>query len=710
MAVISKEQVIQRDALDCLLSPRSIAIIGVSQDFNKLNGRVMKFLLEKGYEGDIYPVNPKYSDVGGRPCFAEISDIPGQVDLAVLSIPARFVADELDKAGNKGVRAAVVFSSGFGEMGEAGKVLEAQVLEVARRYGIRLCGPNTLGLINGFEKVYATFTQFGMGETPSGPIGFITQSGAFGTAIAALARRRGLGLGYFVNTGNESDVTFADVAARVLADPRITVGAGYIEGLKDGPGFVRVAQDALEADKPFVVTKVGRTASGARAAASHTGSLAGEHRVFEGIANQFGVCRARNEEQMLDMVDMFSTTRIPQGRRIAIITQSGGAGVLMSDRAEELGLAVPDLAPATKARLGEVLPAFASLENPVDVTAQFISDPSMLKESVKAVLADPEIDIAAIWLQLMDGFVEPLTQIFRELLAETDKPFVVSWVAAPEHGLKAMRELGICTLRGGEPVIDAIDALCNWGEARERWRADAPARTARRLPARSLTGGRGQVGSAEGSAYLEAAGVSLARARLAIDAEAAVAAADALGYPVALKIESPDIAHKTEIGGVEIGLADADAVRAAGNRILSLAKQHMPEANLTGLLVQEMKSGEVDLVVGLRDDPVFGMVVMVGLGGILVEVLEDVVFRQAPVTEAEADEMLSRLRAAAVLDGVRGKPGVNRAELSKFIAKVSEFGAANAEHLVELDLNPVLAGPDEVVAVDWLLVENKGAE
>ncbi len=679
--MISEERSTQRDALDCLLAPRSIAIIGVSQDFNKLNGRIMKFILEKGYEGEIYPVNPKYSDVGGRRCFSDISDISGQVDLAVLSIPARFVADELDKVGRQGVRAAIVFSSGFGEMGEDGKALEMQVLETARRHGIRLCGPNTLGLINAFEKVYATFTQFGMGETPSGPVGFITQSGAFGTAIAALARRRGLGLGYFVNTGNESDVTFAEVAARVLADPRITVGAGYIEGLKDGPGFIRVAQDALEAGKPFVVTKVGRTASGARAAASHTGSLAGEHRVFEGIANQFGVCRARNEEQMLDMVEMFSTTSIPQGRRIAIITQSGGAGVLMSDRAEELELAVPDLAPATKARLGDVLPAFASLGNPVDMTAQFISDPSILKESVKAVLADPEIDIAAIWLQLMDGFVEPLTQTFRELLAETDKPFVVSWVAAPEPGLKAMRDLGICTLRGGEPVIDAIDALCRWGEARARWRADAPARAARRLPAPSLTGGRGQLGSAEAADCLEAAGVPLARVRLASDAEAAVAAADELGYPVALKIESPDIAHKTELGGVEIGLGDADAVRAAGNRILSRARQQMPQAKLSGLLVQEMKSGEVDLVVGLRDDPVFGMVVMVGLGGILVEVLEDVVFRQAPVTESEADHMLSRLRAAAVLEGVWGKPGVNRAQLSQFIARVSEFGAANAEHL-----------------------------
>jgi len=694
----------QRDGVDCLLAPRSIAIIGVSQDFNKLNGRVMKFLIEKGYSGRILPVNPKYAEVGGYPCYPDIIEAPGEIDLAVVSVPARMVAGEIEKAGRKGVRAAVVFSSGFGEMGEAGRALEAEVLATARRHGIRLCGPNTLGLINAFDRVFATFTQFGMGETPAGPIGFITQSGAFGTAIAALARQRGLGLGYFVNTGNEADVTFADVARRVLADPRTAVGAGYIEGLKDGPGFVSVAQHALEAGKPLVVTKVGRTSAGARAASSHTGSLAGENAVFEGVAAQYGVRLARNEEQLLDIVDMFASTRVPGGRRVAIITQSGGAGVLMSDRAEELGLEVPRLAPGTVSRLREVLPAFAATDNPVDVTAQFIADPSILKESVKAVLADPDVDIAAIWLQLMDGFVEPLTRIFGELLEETDKPFVVSWVAAPEAGIRALRDLGICVLRGGEPAIEAINALVLWSEARSRWLSDAPAREARRLPASSLHPVAGQIPSMEAAALLEAAEVPLARARLAPDADEAVTAAEALGYPVALKIESPDIAHKTEVGGVETGLSDPESVRSAARRILSRARSAAPEARISGLLVQEMKTGAVDFVVGLKEDPVFGMVVMAGLGGVLVEVLEDVVFRRAPVTEAEAEYMLSQLRGAAILDGVRGRPAVDRTALARLIARVSEFGAANMGRLAELDLNPVLAGPYGAVAVDWLMV------
>ncbi|MBE2278405.1 MAG: CoA-binding protein, partial [Rhodobacteraceae bacterium] len=487
-----------RDALDCLLAPRRLAIVGVSTDFNRLNGRVMKFLLEKGYGGDILPVNPKYRTVGGRPCFADLADVPGEIDLVVVAVPAAQVAGELDKAGRRGVPAAVVFSSGFGEMGEAGARLEREAVAVARRHGLRLCGPNTLGLINAFENVYATFTQYGMGETAAGPVGFVTQSGAFGTAIAALARRRGLGLGYFVNTGNEADVTFAEVAGRILADPRITVLAGYVEGLRDGPGFLDVARQALEAGKPMVVAKVGRTRAGERAASSHTGSLAGAAAVYDGLADQFGICRARNEEQMLDLVEAFAATPVPAGRRIAIVTQSGGAGVLMSDRAEDLGLQLATLAPQTIDRLRAVLPVFAATGNPVDVTAQFIADPTILKDSVTAVMEDPGVDAVVVWLQLMDGFVAPLVETFRQICETATKPLVVSWVAAPEAGLQGLRDLGLCVLRGGEPAIEAIAALCRWGEARERWQADAPARAACMLPAPALPPGARSDGTGAG--------------------------------------------------------------------------------------------------------------------------------------------------------------------------------------------------------------------
>lgn len=693
-----------RDALDCLLSPRSIAIVGVSSDFNKLNGRVMKFLLEKGYKGRIFPVNPKYKDVGGHRCFAAIGDIGEAPELAVISVPAKVVPEQLEAAGKAGVRAVIVFSSGFGEMGEEGLEKERQVVEIAKRYGMRLCGPNTLGVINAFEGAFATFTQYGMGSTNPGPVGFVTQSGAFGTAIAALARKRGLGLGYFANTGNETDVTFADCLGRIVEDPRITTLAGYIEGITDGPGFVSAARRAMELGKPLVVTKVGRTASGARAASSHTGALAGEDAVFDGIARQHGVIRARNEEHMLDIVDMSTTTACPQGRGVGIVTQSGGAGVLMSDRAEEVGLNVPQLSGQTVARLRDILPAFGAAGNPVDVTAQFIADPSMLKESVKAVLDDPDVHVAAVWLQLMDGFVDTLTQTFRELKEETEKPFVVSWVAAPEEGLRALRELGICALRGAEPTIDAIAALVDWEEARQARLADAGETSG---PTVLPAPGPGFVPTTKSVSLLYDAGVPVARVGLATTCEQAIEHAERIGWPVALKIESPDILHKTEIGGVEIGLADADSLRAAYERITRRAALAAPQARIDGVIVQQMGSGTVEMVIGLRRDSEFGPVVMVGMGGILIEVQKDVVFNCAPVTETEAARMLDRLKGKVMLNGVRGAPPVDREALCSMISAVSRFGAASANWLEELDLNPVLAGPDGPIAVDCLLISER---
>ena len=315
----------------------------------------------------------------------------------------------------------MVFSSGFGEMGEEGRRLEETVAAVARRHGIRLLGPNTLGLLNAFERMPATFSQYAGGATPAGPIAFVTQSGAFGTAIAALARRRGLGLGYFVNTGNEADVDFVQAMDAVLDDPRVRVGAGYIEGLKDGAGLVALAARALAAGKPLVVTKVGRTGAGARAAASHTGSLAGEDAVFDAVVRQCGIVRARNEEHMLDIVEAFvGTPVLPEGDGIGIVTQSGGAGVLMADRAEELGLSVPLLGEATRAALARTMPGFGATANPVDVTAQFLADPAVLRDSVLAMLEDPRIHLGIVWLQLMEAYVDTIVAIFNCVKAIPD--------------------------------------------------------------------------------------------------------------------------------------------------------------------------------------------------------------------------------------------------------------------------------------------------
>ena len=690
--------------IDALLQPESIAILGASADFEKLNGRTLKALIDKGYEGQILPVNPKYASIADLKCYPDVDSLPDGVDLAVVAVAARNVPGTIRELGRKKIGAAVVFSSGFSEIGGEGIELERDLKLAVAESGLRVLGPNCLGLINAFNKVVASFSQFSAGPTEPGPAAFVTQSGALGTATAGTARRRGLNFGYFVNTGNECDINFVDVMRAVIRDPRIRVGAGYIEGCKDGAGLLEVAEEALELGKPLVVTKVGRTRAGAKAIASHTGSLAGEDRVFDGVIRERGVIRARSDEHLLDIVDICARCPLPQGNGIGFVTRSGGAGALMADRAEELGLRVATLAPETVSALQKVVPVFGATGNPVDITAQGLVDPSLMRESLKILLSDPGVDVAVAWLAFTEKAADATVQSFLEAKAHTNKPFVVSWVGIPEHALKALREQGIAVLRGAEPAVDAVAALVNYARTRRDWIADKPSRAALQLPSVSIPVGSGVVPSLDARSILDACGIATVTAKLATTVDEAVSAAEAMGFPVAMKIESPDILHKSEAQGVRLNVKDSDSVRWAFQAITDASRRHRRDAIIEGILVQPMAHGDVELVIGLQQDPVFGTVVMAGLGGIHIEVLKDVVFRKAPVTEAEAGRMLDELKSSALLSGVRGKAPVDRMALTRMISAVSLLGAAAGVRVRELDLNPVLAGPHGVAAVDWLIV------
>lgn len=696
------------EAIRRMLQPRAIAVVGASRDLTKINGRPLGHLIGKGYTGRILPVNPKYAEIAGLACHPDVASLPDEVDLAVVAVPAAEVIATVQGLGARGVPAAVVFSSGFGEMGEAGRALERQLAEAARQAGVLLCGPNCLGFVNAFENVYATFSQYADGPTGAGPIAFVTQSGAFGTAIAALTRQRGLGLGYFLNTGNEADLVFSELMLAVIEDPRIRVAAGYLEGLADGEGLVRLARRCRELGKPLVVTKVGRMAAGARAAASHTGALAVADAVFDAVLRQEGVLRARNEEQMLDMLEALCQPRPAMGRGLGIATQSGGAGVMMADRAEEVGLVVPELAPATRERLAAVMPAFGALANPVDVTGQFVARPELLRESVVALLDDPQVHVGIVWLQLMTAHVDALVRIFEEILQRSRKPFFVCWVAAPPQALERLRALGIVVFGAGERAVEAAAALARYHALPAPAAAGAgpqervPNDEARRFVAQS---GGGVVPSVLATDWLRAAGLPMAGVSLARDAQQAVDAWRRAGRAVALKIESPDITHKTEVEGVRLGLDGEEAVRAAHAALLEAAHRHAPQARIDGVLVQPMAggSGDLELVIGVQRDPVFGPVVMVGMGGVLVEVLKDVALRRAPFDLDEGLRMLGELRMGALLDGVRGRPPVDRRRIAALLADLSRWAAATPQ-LAELDLNPVRVGPDGPVAVDCVMV------
>lgn len=698
----SGRQTGRHDILARMLRPRSVAVIGASAQFSKVNGRPLKHLLEKGYGGKIYPVNPKYAELGGLPCYPDAASLPEPPDLAVIAVPAKDVPASLRELGAAGGRAAVVFSSGFGELGEVGLAQEHRLRDIAREYGMVLCGPNCLGFINAHENVYATFSQYADGPTHSGPIGFVTQSGAFGTAIAALVRERGLGLGYFVNTGNEADASFSELMSVVIEDPRVRVAAGYLEGIRDGEALVALARRCRELGKPLVLAKVGRTASGARAAASHTGSLAVEDALFDAVARQYGVLRARNEEQMLDMLQALAGCGIPAGNGLGIITQSGGAGVMMADRAEEIGLAVPVLQPSTSAALQAVMPAYGSSGNPVDITGQFVAEPELLRESVLILLDDPNVHIAVVWLQLMTAHVDTLVEIFSRIRKQASKPFIVCWVAAPPGAAERLRQHGIVMFGAGERAVEAAAALTRYGAIQRAHQAGdgaEPAFQPMRLPY-----GDGPLPTLDAVALLEQAGVPMAPVELAASADQAVQAWRRFGRPVALKIESPDILHKTDVGGVMLNLDGEDAIREAYGELLAACARARPDAAVAGVIVQPMSAGHVELVIGVKRDPVFGAMVMVGCGGILLEVLRDVAFRRAPFSAKEARAMLEELRMRPVLDGVRGRPPVDVDQLCGMLSRLSQWAASVAGQLYELDLNPVLAGPDGPVGVDCVVV------
>ena len=702
-------------ALDPLFRPRSIAIVGASEDFVKINGRPLKFLLDKGYTGRIFPVNPKYGTLAGLPCYPSVSAVPAPVDLAIVAVPASSVAAALRDCAARQVRAAVVFSSGFGEMGEEGRALERQAAALAREGGFRLLGPNTLGFMNTFDRVMATFSQAGEGEASPGPVGFVTQSGAFGTAIFELARQRGLALGYFVNSGNEADLDLGDLLAYVVEDSRIRVVAGYIEGLKDGRKVVAAAARALALGKPIVMVKVARSGAGARAASSHTGSLAGADRVYSGVFGQAGIIRARNDEQLLDLVAAFASCPLPAGPGVGIVTQSGGAGVLMADRCEELGLRVPELGEATRDALRRVVPAFGAVRNPVDITAQFIADPELLVKSLTLVLEDPQVDAGIFYLGLMERAATKIAQDLKEVAAGTGKPLVIAWAAAPAAGLQALREGGICVLPSATRAVDAVHGLVTFAASRRtharRDRAPAPLPPAARATLastieRARTEGRHVLGSEAAFGLLASYGVAAPRARRARSPGEAVELLAEIGPPVALKVESPDILHRSDASALRLGIAGAAEARRAFDEVVGAARRHAPQARIDGVLVQEMVRGGIEMVVGLHQDPQFGPVVMVGLGGVFIEVLEDVAFGLAPLCREDALEMVRGLRGARILDGVRGHPRADLDALLDVLVAVSRLGADAGGAIRELDINPliVLEPGRGALAVDALVV------
>jgi len=697
------------NGLEALFSPRSIAIFGASDDVTKIGGRPLQFLLKFGYAGKIFPINRKAGMVQGQQAYASVADLPEAPELAVIAVPPEGVLDVVKDCAGRGVRAAVILSAGFSEMGEAGSRLQAEIGQVARSSGMRVVGPNCLGGIGVADKAIATFSvALESGLPAAGDVGIVSQSGNLGSYTMRLAADRGIGISRFLTTGNECDVDIADAIASCAPDPATKVILCCMETCRDGAKLQQAMALAREAGKPLVVLKVGVSEAGSAAAASHTGALAGSDAVFDVVLRNGGAIRVPSIEQLLDVGHAFAVVgaeRAPKGNRVAVLTASGGFGVLLADAATAQGLALPKLAAATQERILSVVP-FAAPANPVDMTAQVSSRPEVLVKVLSAVVEDDACD--AVILQSANAFHLPrLRDVFLSTLEQVRKShpsrLILLCCRAPRDVIAQLNEMGYPTVEGIDAACATLAALVKLGS-----RSSLPP-----LPAEDLGGGTAPAlpaaafaDEASAKSVLAAAGLPILKEITAGTRDAALTAARDIGFPVVLKIVSPDIAHKTEVGGVVVGVRSEGQLREEYDALLARVAQKAPQARITGVLVAQMAQGGTELILGTKKDPVFGPVVMVGLGGIFAELMRDMALQVAPVTEEEATAMLRSLKAFALLDGARGRPKADVAAAARAVAKLSQFAAKHADSVAEIDVNPlvVLDAGHGAFALDALLV------
>ncbi len=691
--------------LEAILAPRSIAIIGASQDPTKIGGRPVELLRRFGFPGAIYPVNPRAAEVQGLPAYASIAAVPETPDLAIIAVAAEAAPEALEACAGRGVKGAVIFTSGFAELGAAGEALQARLRDTAKRTGIRVLGPNCLGAVSIAERSIATFSIVLEGSLPpAGPLGIASQSGNLGSYTALLARERNIGISRFLTTGNECDVDIADAIAWLARDPATKVILCVLETCRDAPRLVAALEEARQAGKPVVVLKIGASEAGQAAAASHTGALAGSDAVFDAVFRRAGAARVYSVEQLLDLGHAAAVLgdRLPKGRRTMLLTASGGFGVLLADAASAAGLSLPTPSEETQRRILAVVP-YASPRNPVDATAQMSSRPEILEAILAALLEDDSCDAlllllsSSLYLPRLRSVYMPTLRAVRE---KHPGKVVMLAVHGPADAVAELTAMGFPVVDGVGPSAQALAGLCDLAAARS---LPPPPGTPPAAPPLD----RDSIASEAGAkAVLAAAGVPVLPERVVGSAAEAAKAASAMGFPVVLKIVSPDLPHKTEVGGVVLDLRDAEAVAAAHEAMLARVRAAAPAARIEGVLVSPMVRGGVEMILGAKRDPVFGPVVLVGLGGIFTEVLQDVAVRPAPVDEAEALAMLRSLKAVPVLDGARGRPKADLAAAAGAIAALSRFAAEHAADVAEIDINPLLLRPEGqgAVALDALIV------
>ncbi|MEH2473919.1 acyl-CoA synthetase (NDP forming) [Nitrobacteraceae bacterium AZCC 2161] len=697
--------------LDSFFSPSSVAIIGASRDGVKIPGLLLAFLRKNEFPGPIYPVNPNYPDIEGLKCYPTITSIGQPIDLAIVIIPARAVLGALQECAAVGVKNAIIISSGFAEEGGDSADMQDAIAALAKQTGMRISGPNAEGFFNETKRVAATFSPT-VDVRPDRPrllatkrrIGIVAQSGGIGFAIYNRAKALGIALSYVISTGNESDLGAGEFLDYMVQDSSTDVILLFIEGIRDTDKFLAAARRAAESGKPVIVTKVGRSGAGERAAASHTASMAGWTAAYDAVFAKYGFIVSNDLDEAVTIAAVLTTTPLPKGDRVAVVTVSGGAGIWGTDAVSAQGLQVPELSDGVQATIRGLIPSYGSPRNPVDITAQAVHSGGLQKTIDLLALSD-EVDAILVVISLSSETRMPFKKPELKPVIDAQKKPIVFWsYTLPSNFARTvLAESGVVVLSGLTHVAVALRQLVQHAKFKLPPSTEAAAPALRDLSAHLTSA---TLSEHDSKSLLRAAGIALPNEILVIDKTQLNNAIAKAGFPLVLKIQSRDIPHKSEVGGVRVNIGSKEEAAVAYDALLAGALKHRPDAVIQGVLVSPMARKGVEIIVGTMLDATFGPMIMVGLGGITTELFKDVVYRPAPVSADEAVSMLGELKAAPLLNGFRGAAKADVPALAALIAQISQLAAQFGAEIAEIELNPVLVHPagEGVTIVDALVV------
>ena len=694
----------ETSSLDSILKPKSIAVVGASRSSSTIGYQVLYNLVRYGYTGPVYPVNPKASSIHSIKAYRSIADIGEEIDLAIIVVPKHLVPGVVDECGALGVKGLVVISAGFKEMGAEGAAREQSLLQQVRGHGMRMVGPNCMGVIN-VDPAFSMNATFAPVMPPFGSAAFVSQSGAMGLSVLDYASEYGIGISQFVSVGNKADVSGNDLLLHWENDPAVSSILMYVENFGNPRRFLDIAS-RITKKKPIIALKSGRSIAGARAASSHTGALAASDATVDALLAQAGVLRAGSVEELFDIAMAFGTQPLPKSRRVAVVTNAGGPGILAADALDAQGLELVELQPETIAALKPLFPEEAAVGNPLDMIASATS--SGYRVALKALLADKGVDaVVPIFVPPLgvtqEAVAEAIVSAVLENSSKTVLPVLMGREGLPQ-GRAGLHAAGIPAYVFPESAARALDALCRQREWADRPIDQSPLLevdqdTAAGIMEKVKQEGRTKLSEAEALQICEAYGICTATSRVAGNIEEAVSIANDAGYPVVMKIVSRDVIHKSDAGGVMIDIPDEAGVRSAYDRIIANISSAVPDARIDGILVQQMVSGGRETIAGIARDSLFGPLIMFGLGGIYVEVLRDVVFRVAPLRVSDARDMISGIRGSKLLGEIRGQPAVDKEALISTLRRISQI-ATDFPEIEEMDINPLLAFSSKAIAVD----------